>query len=276
MKTYKHFAVNRPFLFGLSLVVLFSLLSTLTFPLTMPFPNSPRGGELGSGLAKLAVFLCFLFLLWKFGWLERAGFTRLGDWRGWLVMIPFLVYSIFVTVYAFTGDLRLEFPRELADTSAVTGNYLIGSLLEETIYRGLVLVAMVLAWGQTRKGLFKAAFFSAFLFSMLHFFNLMINPFLPTLIQAIGLTIPGFFYAAIVLKYKSIWPVVVFHWLTNLGLNLKVFGHLGFAATPEMWIWYLVLKLPLAIYAAYLLWNLPVEDTSNEITLEELGPAEAA
>ena len=43
MKRIKTFALARPFLFGLSLIVAFAILGTLTYPLHYLFPSTQVG-----------------------------------------------------------------------------------------------------------------------------------------------------------------------------------------------------------------------------------------
>ena len=88
--------------------------------------------------------------------------------------------------------------------------------------RGLVLVAMLLAWSQTRRGLVKSVVLSSMFFGFQHLCNLMVRPPGVVLFKAVVVSLLGILYGALLLKSRSLWPVIVIHWLTNTDVNLKV------------------------------------------------------
>ena len=157
MKKFANFSVRHPFIFGVILILLFSLLSTLTWPITQTY-REPEGYEVGETLAKLIIAACFILLLWRFDWLKNAGITTRGQKSIWLLAIGIAIYKAILSVYAFTGSIEFHLPTS-GLTIAILFFTFATSLLEETIYRGLLLTAMVKAWGSTRKGLFAAAVF---------------------------------------------------------------------------------------------------------------------
>lgn len=83
--------------------------------------------------------------------------------------------------------------------------------------------AMVKAWGDTSRGLIKAAFLSGFFRAFLHSFNLGIHPFPLVGLQILSVILSGFFYAAMTLVSGSIWPANVSHMLVNAAISLQVF-----------------------------------------------------
>jgi membrane protease YdiL (CAAX protease family) len=267
MNKFKNFAVNRPFLFGLVLIVVYAILGALTYPAHFLFPDSEVGQLYGDALSKFIIFLCFLLILWRFGWIKASRINRLGNILTWVIVIIILIYKIPLELYAFTGDFAIKFPNSpLAVANLVYS--LQTSLVEETIFRALVLVAMISAWGETKNGQIKAVLLSSLFFGVLHMFNIFIRPFGVVLFQAIVVSLPGILYAALVLSRKSLWPAIVLHWLTNAAVNIKLVGNDAFQETISMWIIYAIILIPIVAYSIFLIWKLP---ESYRYEMEEAG-----
>jgi len=267
MQRLKRFALKRPFLFGLVLIVIYSLLSTLAFPVKYLFPETGPGDLLGDALAKMIIFLIFLWGLFRFGWLKASGFTSLGKIRIWGVVFIVLIYLIVVEVYAYTGDLSytIENP-SLA--SATLLDHLGTGLVEETMFRGFVLVAMVVAWGDTKSGQVRAILLSSAFFGVMHLFNLFVRPAGIVLVQAIVVSLPGILYAALTLTARSIWPAILIHWLTNAAVNIKLIGVPNFEETLSMWLIFAAGFIPLVVYSFLLIRKLPEPLNYGDLLIE--------
>lgn len=256
MNRFKSFALNHPFLFGIVLLLVYAFLVTITYPLHYLFPENDAGQIYGDSTAKLITFLVFLLILWRFGWIDLSGITRLGDAKIWLIVAVVLIYMVLAQLYAFTGDMAIY----LSNPKLSAANLIFAlstSLVEETWVRGLVLIAMMLAWGSTRKGQFKAILFSSMIFGLIHLSNLMIRPVGVVLFQAIVVFLPGIFYAAIVLASRSLWPAILIHWLGNAAVNIKLIGMENYQETLTMWIMFAIALIPILVYSAYLIRRLP-------------------
>jgi len=258
--------------FGFTLIVLFSLLSTLTWPITQIYPF-PEGYEIGTSLAKLVMTACFIFLLWRFGWLKAAGITTRGQKSIWLLAIGIAVYKAILSVYAFTGSFKFHLPT-VGLTTAILIFTFATSLLEETMYRGLLLTAMVKAWGSTHKGLFAVAILSGFFWASTHFINLLVRPFPLVALQVMEMMMVGFFYAALVLSGRSIWPAVVVHCATNAAVSLQVVQIPDFSETNTAWVTSFLVTLPLIAVGICLLRQVKFStQVENEETPENVNLA---
>lgn len=256
MIKFKKFAQARPFLFGLVVIVIYSVLGTLTYPVHFLFPENEVGQLLGDALSKLIIFLVFLVILQRFGWLKASGFNKFSNRDVWLVLIVVLVYKSLSWLYAFTGNLSFSLPRpDLAAANLFL--QLQTSLVEETMMRGLVLTAMIMSWGDTRNGQIKAVVLSSVFFGLIHLINLIVRPFDVVLIQAVINTLPGILYASLLLTYRSIWPGIIIHWLTNAAINIKLIGNQGYQENIGMWLTAGLLFIPLLVYSGYLISRLP-------------------
>ncbi len=278
MKKFKNFALRRPFLFGLSFIVIYSILATLSYPVHFLFPDNEVGQVFGDAAAKILIFAVFSLLLWRFGWLKTSGLTGKGSWKIWLTTIVALVYLGLVELYAFTGSLTLSFPDPPLALANLALDFGTG-LVEETLYRAIVLMAMISAWGHTKNGIVKAVVLSSILFGMTHLLNLMIRPWQVVLFQALVVSLPGIFYGALVLSGKSLWPAILIHWLTNAVVNVQVIAIEGFQETTSMWILFAIVLIPVMLYSAFLIKKLPFfyayEEEQSEMPRLRTSKAEA-
>lgn len=257
MQPFKEFAVKRPFLFGLTGVVLYAVLGTLTYPVHYLFADTPVGSIYGDGLAKFLIFGVLLLLIWRLGWLEPSGLVRPVARQHWPLVFLLVTYAVLTRLFAFTGDISFS----VTNTPLALANLLLAlqtALVEETLFRGLVLVAMLSAWGDSQSGQWRAVLLSASFFSLVHLFNLMVRPWDVVLFQAVLLLLPGILYAALLLTTSSLWPAIVIHWLVNAAVNIKLIGELGYAETLTMWVWAGVLSLPLLGVSIWMIQRHPV------------------
>lgn len=256
MKKIKAFAVKRPYLFGLLLIVFYSILGTLTYPTNFLFKENRVGETWASALGKLIIFLVFFAVLWGFGFIKKSGFTTLGKGKCWLLVLGLLVYLVVLELFAFTGDLRfsIEYPRLVQATLAET---LAGSLVEETMIRALLFSVMLTAWGDTKKGIIKAVVLSSTIFGVVHLFNLIVRPPAVVFLQALIVMLPGILYAVLLLKSKSIYPAIVIHWLTNATVNIKILTMPDYQESIAMWLIFGAGLLPLMVGCWFVLKQLP-------------------
>lgn len=256
MKCFKRFALKQPFLFGFALFIIFFLLNAFSYPVTMLLPETGPWSLLASVLAKLVTFVIFLWIISRFGWLRSAGFRQLGKPQTWLAVFLMLIYLVALEVYAFTGDFTYPLP-DLTMAAATLLDHLGTGLVEETMVRGLVLVAMVLVWGESKKGLVKAILLSSVFFGVIHLANVIVNPVGTVVMQAIVVSLPGILYAALTLAFRSIWPAILIHWLTNAAVNIKLIALPDFEETLSMWLIFAAGLIPVLVYSAYLIRKLP-------------------
>jgi membrane protease YdiL (CAAX protease family) len=210
----------------------------------------------GDALSKVVVIAVFVFVLRRFGWLGASGLTRLANRRDWLVIAGLLIYLVFAKLYAFTGTLSLSLPSSPLQTAYLIATFP-GSLLEEVLCRALVLIAMMLAWGDTKRGIVKSVVLSSVFFGMAHLVNVVVRPVGVVLFQAVVVSLPGILYGALVLKTRSLWPTTLIHWLTNAAVNMRIAEFAHYQETSTMWVWLALFLIPTTAYSAYVLWKLP-------------------
>lgn len=263
MNKFKNFALKHPIFLGLVLIFLFLLLTILTYPAHFLFAEDEFGQLWGDTLSKTIIFGVFLTILWRFGWLPASGIKHLVKIRIWFVIAVIFIYHMLVNLYVFTGDVSfITSHSPLALTNLAY--YFSGSLLEEIIFRGLVLLAMVFAWGDSKSGILKAVFLSSLLFGLMHLLNIGRIPVGAVLFQAVGSALLGILWAGLLLSTRSLWPAIILHWLTNAAVNIKLIGIENFQETYIMRLILAILFIPLAAYGIYLVRKLP-EDYKNQL-----------
>jgi CAAX protease family protein len=194
--------------------------------------------------------ILLVLLLKSLGWFGPAGFTQIGRWQTWLLLLPALIYSIAVTAYAMTGgfDFSITNP-QLTGIAAIF--ILIAAILEEITFRGLILYGLVNAWGRTGSALIKSILVSALFFGAMHLANVLGGqPLTNALLQSLVAFSLGIFLAAVVLSGVSIYPAVIFHGLLNLAGYLNLTSK-DLTETTSSWLLLSLLMVPLALFGLY-------------------------
>jgi membrane protease YdiL (CAAX protease family) len=245
VRRLKRFATRRPLLFAifllLSSLVVVILATTLVVILFNRNQTDPMLGLIGNLVAALFLVL----LLSRFGWLRAAGIASWGSWKGWLVALVLLIYYLLELSYSFFGDLNFSVP-----ATALAGLRLptvfVGGMFEEILFRGAILYALVNVWGTNQRGILLAAIASSLLFGVIHSVNAIAGD--PSEIPGqIGIALfEGIWWAAIVLRWGSVWPAVLIHVVTNWALQTRALGFENYHGTAESYGLAILLGLPLA------------------------------
>ena len=257
MKRIKRLAADHPLTFSVVMTLILILMVIISSVVASAIgPGETSGWYLASTAGRLVTVIILLVFLSLMGWLGPAGFTRLGNWRAWLVCLLALLYIIPASAYAMTRNLSFG-STDLALTGAAAVFIMIHAFLEEVVFRGLVLYAMISAWGSTKTGITKSVLVSSLLFGCYHLFYLLGGePFMMVLLRMVVAFLLGIFLAALVLLGSSIYPAVLFHGLLNLAgyLNLTSSGN---QENVTGWLFLSLAMLPLAVLGFYLLRDVP-------------------
>ena len=131
-------------------------------------------------------------------------------------------------------------------------------MVEETVYRGLVLYTFVRLWANTRWGLVASVLLSALFFGASHMVWVAFGkPVLQSTLLSLSAFESGVFYGAIVLASGSIWPAVILHGLVNAAVNVNLIGFPNYQETGKPGIRMVLLELPVVLFAIYLLYQIP-------------------
>jgi len=262
MSGFERWAVEWPVLVALLATVTGAGLAILTYALAQPlgvlFGRGARARHLAESLSRCLATALVVVLLWHLGWLEATGLARLGGWRLWLSVLLPLVYMTLVGVHLYTGDLRAGVPdRRLA--GAVTLNMLAVGLLEETLFRGVVLQVLLSGWGDSRWSVAGSLVLSSLLFGLTHMLNLLAGKAVrEALEQGLSAFVSGLCYGVLVLWSGSIWPAVALHGAVNAVVNVKIASMVSYKEPAGANVRMALLMVPVLGYALALLWAVPV------------------
>ncbi|MGZ6388884.1 MAG: CPBP family intramembrane glutamic endopeptidase, partial [Ktedonobacterales bacterium] len=168
-------------------------------------------------------------------WLSAPAFLGV---LWWFVVAPLVGY----------GTIRL--PASAATLALYVGVCLLVGFVEEVYFRGLMLQAL------KPRGLWLAAIVTSILFGATHALNVLgaASP-LYTALQVGYAFALGLLFAALVLVTRLIWPVILAHFLTNLGayLNSAAGGPISTTVTATDYAMTASVVVVFTAYAVYLL-----------------------
>lgn len=247
MTWLKSFATDSPIAFS-SFATVFLLICYVVAGVTASLVGTTaEGQQIASAVGRIVAVLIFLGVLWRFGWLRAAGITNLGTWRSWFLVLPVLAYEIFTHLYAFFGSLALRIPGT-SMARAVALNGAAAGLLEEVVYRALVLHLLMRLWAGTRLGVLKSALVSSMLFGAAHLIHLALGRPAPLVfLLFVSASLGGIYYAGFVLYAGSVWPAVALHVLLNAVVGAQAASNPQFAETVPGWLLVLALQLPAVV-----------------------------
>jgi len=257
MDRLKRFASESPIAFSSVTTVLLWVCYIAAGVAASVLSTGAEGQQAVSAVGRLAAALVFLGVLWRFGWLGAAGITKLGAWRSWLLVLPVLAYEIFAHLYAFFGSFDLGVPESpLAWAVALNGSA--AGLLEELVFRAVVLYALARLWASTTTGLLKSVLVSSLFFGAAHLLHLSLGRPAPlVLLLAASAFLGGIYYGAFALHAGSVWPAVALHVLLNAVVGAQAVSNPGFAETVSGWLLVLALQLPAVGLGIWLLGRVP-------------------
>jgi hypothetical protein len=264
MQELKRLATLHPVSFAL-LVSLMVLLAYMAAAIPAQTVADNRAAyELVEAVGRAAASLFFLYVLWKFGWLGCAGVTTRGALSAWVITLLVLAYGLITSTYALFGSVAVRDISDSVLSGAVAANAMMTGVIEEIPFRGIILYAFVQAWGHSKRGVVKGILYSSLLFGGIHVIHVLLGRPLPqAILVSAGATLSGIFYAAFVLRRKTIWTVVVIHGVVNAVVALRVLETPGFAELVPALGLATLLHLPLVVYGAYLMFRLPPQTSTT-------------
>lgn len=243
----RRLAIEKPYLFCLFALIAPMLAGGVGVLAGMLLTGDPMIDMLPQRGGKIAGWLFCLLILWRWDALAESGVSRLGGPRLWLLTAVVAFYLAGAYSWSFFGQFLFSFPAtSLARSTAV--QELATGLFEEFAFRGLLFYGLMLAWGRERNGALKAALVSALLFGLLHLVYLAAGFSLDAVLNSIIAIISGFWYAAMVYRFKSIWPAVLLHGLINA---LVLANSAAYPTMPNAYFRALLFELPLTAMAFF-------------------------
>lgn len=204
------------------------------------------------------------------GWWDRIRLTSSIDAGGrkYLLLLAALIVAPFVAaVLAVPGwfavpEWSFFDGQPLSDAGValmvVVGIALGAAISEELLYRGVVLRSL------ESRGRVQAALGSSFLFGAAHLSLLVVDvPVTEVLVVAVSSALVAVGLAAITFRIGTLWPLVVWHFLQDVGPSF-----LSGEALAVYALAYAVLALGLVVLGLWLLWS------DRDVTVVDPDPVE--
>lgn len=231
------FLKSHPYWFT---VIVFVLTLVIPLPFVAIYKTQNLNMEHLRLLIPIIESIFILALIWKLGWLTKAGFgSKIKNIH--LLWLPLLL--VFVPLSYF-GSVEIAAGPMLFYVLAIffTG------VSEEGFARGLGLNVLL------PKGKWVAVLFLAFLFGIGHVTNFFFSEFttLEAFVRLFALISFAILYGAIYLRIQNIWPLIITHTLWDLSLVIS--GSAGpFVKTPMPASFEVIIGIISIAYAYYIL-----------------------
>jgi membrane protease YdiL (CAAX protease family) len=197
---------RKPYLTGFAVTLasfLFTGGSRAAF--TALLPEGPHVEAVAAGLQQTLLAILVLLLLWSMGWLRRARIWsrahRPTTWWPWLILPAALI------------PLAALFDVDWTETTAIAASifdYTTTGVVEELVFRGVVLTGLTVGLAGKPHASLKAVVASSLLFGLPH-----LSP-----VGIVFATVFGLSFAALTLSTNTIWFAVVVHIAFDLFTDL--------------------------------------------------------
>jgi hypothetical protein len=224
-------------------------------------------------IGSLGATFLLLLLVWRMGWLKSIGLTKVGRWQVWLVTALALLYLFPASLYGFFGEMNFDFSvyrfSEAAQQSLLS--HLIVGFVVETLFGGIMLYALIRAWGHTRRGILAAVFIQAMIFGVPHLLQIAVGGSLSaTLVVILISLISATWYATLVLRWGSLWPVILIHAVTNNIFLVKGLSNVMVQPEALGYIRAALAEFPLLLIGVWGLMRVPLREAPLSGETDEL------
>ena len=204
-------------------------------------------------LARLGAAAFVFFVIRRLDLLRDSGVACLGAGWIWLIALAAALYRTLAHAYGFFGEFGLGF--EASPLSwAVALNGSAAALLEEVTFRGAILAAVLLCWWKLPAGVLRAVWLTSLVFGASHVIRIVMGQPAPVVgMLVLDSTLAGVFYAALVVRGRSVWPAVLVHLAINAYIGARAVSVPEFAETVAGWTVILLSGLPLLVLGLWML-----------------------
>jgi len=144
---------------------------------------------------------------WKFGWKEIGFKVPTQKSLVWILPLYIVLFAGWVLFILNIKNLNIN-PEQWGNFWIIGLVTMLVGIAEETMFRGVLLHALAEKMSARR-----AVIYSAIAFSLLHSINIISGvPIAGMAIQLVLTFIAGFYLGAVMLKIKSIIPLIIWHW----------------------------------------------------------------
>lgn len=217
--------IFQPMIFSLGVYVVWELLGiAAAFFLPMIFGEwqfTLIGNYVYMLCSEIAVFLLFTLLFRKHLMRrDESGGPHCMAGHIW-IFLPVLLQIFNDLCTLFSGDIVIDLQTQEGILFTITcflGTMAVG-LAEETVWRRMIFRMILSRWKDSKNGLLYAAFFSALLFGLCHYMNMLTGgqSFADTSMQVFSAVCMGMFLAGIYHRTGKFYIPVFFHGICNFS-----------------------------------------------------------
>jgi carboxyl-terminal processing protease len=250
MQKIQRFSLSHPIPFVILATVVWTVAAGIAAVLAAGTLQMPVADLLPQSLGTLTATAFLLVVMWRWGWLRAAGVSAPGSRRLWLVTAALAVYVILAYQVAFFGKIDLYTPAlwDTGEAQTILLRQIVVAVVEETLFRSFLLVALVRVWGDSRRGFLAALIVPALMFGLLHTAQALAgNPVDDTMMTILNCFVSGLWWGALVVLGGSLWPAVLIHATSNASYQITASGLRGFDATLGNYAAATGAELPLVI-----------------------------
>lgn len=262
MNNLSSIPARRPVWFAVSVIVLWLIILVIVSGIAYADSNITFAVM---AVGRLLLAVLSLYLLWRLGRLGASGITCAGGWRVWLITALGTIFIVFTSLYSFYGKAFLQSKNPLVFPGAfeIIITCISVALAEEILFRGIVLDTLVGAWGKKRSGLFGAIILTSTFFAVMHLTQMFTQSLpLPAALLLFAQTLLlSFWWGALVVTGKSIWPAVMAHFAGNAAVTLQALSVPLQEPAVEVYSRLLLFTLVLGLVGVLLLARVKITNT---------------
>jgi len=250
---FKSFSGSHPVLFTLVLLISWYLVAAIATGVTAVALGESLIDSLPQSAGSLSATIYILVIAWQFGWLRSSGIGSIGNIKAWLIALIAFTYLIAAYSFAFFGDFSIDINPFISNASQpIIFRQIIVGIVEEILFRGVLLYALVRVWGGSRRGLFSAVLLSALLFGSIHLLQAFAGRSIGVaLIAALESTVSGMWWGAFVILWGTMWPIAAIHAGSNAFVLIKGLNYPGLMFSYQEYSFAIILQLPLVVLSLY-------------------------
>jgi membrane protease YdiL (CAAX protease family) len=249
-------ADQRPGFFAVLALLTWVILDVLIMAIAALLLKMPFASAFIRLTGMLGATAILLWVSFRMGWLGEIGITKPGTWRTWGIALVLAIYVLLFGFYAYFGDFAFQL-RSLFETKEareILVQMLIVGFVEETVFRGILLYALMRVWGRTKRGLVAAVVVQAALFGVLHALQAFAGLSLAAgLANVLATFIFGLWTGVLVLAVGSLWPAILLHAASNAFTIIKGFDSRWIEPGYAGYVRGALVELPLVLLGLWIL-----------------------
>ena len=270
MNSFEKFSKNHTLIFCIILAVVFVILFGFNFisliiPVSFESIKHSRGWEyILNSINNFIAFFVLLVIVRIIGLSKNIPWNIKGVYKGLLIGLSFIIFAIVQLVLMYNNTINKTVYIKLIGI-VISLIYCISiALWEELLCRGIILTSILKKWKDKNKGVFKAVLISSLIFGCAHIITALNGNLTSSLIQVFYATVMGILLGIIYIKTRSLYSVIVIHFILNIP------AYLMHSIIPSFGRLHRYEFIGLIIIFS-IIWFLSAYLISHKITNEDLG-----